>query len=208
MPLNDLASAFVNLLQAQNLADLPFIAQAIRLIVTKDYSSPMDELINTGVVPYIISVLRPQFFSEAVLISECSWIITNIVSIDKYIKDIVQLEIIPIAMGLLDHPVSDIKENAIWILSNVASESYDYRVEILNGDISIKIDQLFADTNRESKIYYCLIWLISNLCMGKPYPDFSLVYFNPYFFSLILYRFVDFWSICKIASIHARKRKW
>lgn len=74
---------------------------------------------------------------------------------------------------LLSHPDPEVREQAVWGLSNIAGESI-YRDTLLQAGIMQSLMQL---TNSHSDLKLSLVrniaWLISNLCRGKPQPDFK-----------------------------------
>lgn len=173
MPLSELASSFMTFYKAGNLTALADIMESIRYVVSQDDIPPINELLQTGIVPYIINLLKPELYNEERLITETSWVATNIASREsEHVDYLVGLELIPRAMQLLDHPNQDVKENAIWILSNISGESLVYRDDMLKRKIVPKIENLFNTNAIVPALYSSICWLMSNLCRGKPYPNF------------------------------------
>ena len=67
------------------------------------------------------------------------------------------------------------KYKAIWGLANISGDSQVYRDSCLEVGI---IDEIIDRINgKDLSISYVrnLTWLISNICRGKPYPDYNAV---------------------------------
>jgi len=78
-------------------------------------------------------------------------------------------------MKALDHTNDNVKDNAVWILSNVAGDSLDGRDALLQQGIIENIEKLLDGNSYQTTFISHTTWLISNLLRGKPYPDYALV---------------------------------
>jgi len=165
-----------------NIDAMPDILEALRKAVSLDDTPPITELMKTAVVPYIVDLLRPDLYKYERLMIETSWIATNIVSREsEHVNYLVGLDIIPRAINLLEHPHETVRDNALWILANLSGESLMFRDDILKRGVVAKLEYLLNTTTGSSDCAATVVWLISNLCRGKPFPDFpSIAPFLPY----------------------------
>jgi len=167
--------AFLN----RNLKDLSIILKFIRRAVSLDENPPVAKLVHTGIVPHIVELLSQDYYGEERIIIEASWIAVNIASKEAtHVNFLVSLEIIPIALRLMEYPLKAVQENALYILANVAGESIGYRKEILNLGIADILDAFAEKADIDPQIISIVSLLISNLCSGKPYPPYEAVNFD------------------------------
>lgn len=71
--------------------------------------------------------------------------------------------------------VEDVREQAIWALGNIAGDCHLYRDAILGSGA---MQALMHMVMHEQKITLVrnAVWCISNLCRGKPQPNFDQVW--------------------------------
>ncbi len=75
---------------------------------------------------------------------------------------------------MVNSPSDDVKEQAIWALGNIAGDSATFRNYVLQLGALPPILKIIID-NPKSSILRNAVWTISNLCRGKPIPDFHLI---------------------------------
>lgn len=163
-------------MKASDYEQLSAAAEQIRRAISIDENPPLNQLISTGVVPHIIKLLDYDYFAYQPLMIECAWIIANIASgTPAHVEYLVKQDIISRAINLFDHPHDDVKDNAIWILSNIAGDSFENRDKLLEVGIVAKLENTLLDNTYSTGFISHVSWLISNLCRGKPYPPFAEV---------------------------------
>ena len=159
-----------------DLKNLPIILKFIRRATSTETEPPVAELVHTGIVPHIIELLSTDYYGEGSIIIEASWIAANIASREAtHVNFLVSLEIIPIALKLLQYNSKAVNENALFILANIAGETSGYRDEILRQGVADVLDAFAEKAEFDTSVISNVAWLISNLCGGKPYPPFESV---------------------------------
>ena len=135
-------------------------------------SSPIQELIDIGITPELISLLEnspPEFQYEAL------WCLTNIATgTSDQANSIVVKGGIPKIIKLMDSSIEEIKIQATWLIGNLAADSPKIRDTLVKEKAFDKLITILASTDKELLIKHA-IWSISNFFRNKPYPPFDIV---------------------------------
>jgi len=86
---------------------------------------------------------------------------------------------IPKIINLIDSPIMEIQEQAVWCLGNLASESNNIRDKIIALKGLDKIVSLLAKTDRNSLIKN-IVWSLTSFC--RPDPPMAYETVKPVFF--------------------------
>ena len=142
------------------------------------------ELIHSGILCYIEKYLDLNFLQYYEIQQEACWIVSNICAPENI--DISFLWTTKIAyhiVSLLKSTNKEVLFNVIWALSNISGDSLDYRNKLLenSGIIDSLIGVILRLKNKSDPLYDKkflgeALWLVSNLCRGKPYPPYELVF--------------------------------
>jgi len=81
---------------------------------------------------------------------------------------------VPAFKELLISPSDDVKEQAVWALGNIAGDSFQCRDHILEHGVMEYLLRSLLESPKLSLLRNGT-WTLSNLCRGKPQPDWSLV---------------------------------
>ena len=143
----------------------------IRKLLSLQYS-PIQELIDIGIIPELISLLEntpPEFQYEAL------WCLTNIASgTSDQANSIVVKGGISKIIKIMDSTIEELKVQASWIIGNLASDCQKIRDVLIKEKAFDKLITQLSSTNNKQLIKQST-WAISNFFRVKPAPPYDLV---------------------------------
>lgn len=82
---------------------------------------------------------------------------------------------INVLVELLNSPHVEVVEQAIWGLGNIAGDSYKVRDLVINAGAVTPIANHLDNAKAGSSFVRNASWTLSNLCRGRPPPNFEKV---------------------------------
>eukprot|EP01017_Pseudomicrothorax_dubius_P003632 TRINITY_DN1055_c0_g1_i3.p1 TRINITY_DN1055_c0_g1~~TRINITY_DN1055_c0_g1_i3.p1 ORF type:complete len:372 (+),score=76.85 TRINITY_DN1055_c0_g1_i3:32-1147(+) len=146
----------------------------IRKAISIKENAPLKPLIESEVPGLIIQLLDDRHSEQVELQHEAVWIVTNMASgpFSKQLHNLlIQEKVIERLIHLMDKTPSILaKRTILWGLSNMAGESFDYRDIMIQLCVVEVLMNIIATCSLDIDFCVTLMWFISNLSRGKPFP--------------------------------------
>jgi importin subunit alpha-1 len=203
------------LMQTRDLPGILNAASGIRRLLSKEQNPPIQDVIDAGVIPRLVDLLKLAFAVSPVvydpdqltsdeqqslkekIVFESAWALTNVASgKTEQTNAVVQSDAPALFCQLLEHPNADICEQSIWALGNIAGDGPPHRDLLLSMGLAGKMQALLereigSPTPRMSLIRNAT-WTVSNLARGKPPARYDSLLPLLYLLILIIFCFSSY----------------
>ncbi|XP_057301654.1 importin subunit alpha-3-like isoform X2 [Hydractinia symbiolongicarpus] len=142
--------------------------QAARKLLSRDRNPPIDDLIQSGVLPILVDCLQSD--ENASLQFEAAWALTNIASgSSQQTQAVVQAGAVTHFMRLLESKHQNVCEQAVWALGNIIGDGPVLRDFVIRHGVVTPL-LTFIDPNVPLTFLRNVTWVIVNLCRNKEPP--------------------------------------
>ncbi|KAK8729592.1 hypothetical protein OTU49_008556, partial [Cherax quadricarinatus] len=148
--------------------------QAARKLLSSDRNPPIDDLIQSGILPILVKCLEGTdnicFPDSPSLQFEAAWALTNIASgTSRQTQAVVQAGAVPLFLKLLHSSSQNVCEQAVWALGNIIGDGPQLRDYVISLGV---VEPLLGFINPEIPIGFLrnVTWVVVNLCRNKEPP--------------------------------------
>uniref|UniRef100_A0A2P2I4A8 Importin subunit alpha n=1 Tax=Hirondellea gigas TaxID=1518452 RepID=A0A2P2I4A8_9CRUS len=150
--------------------------QAARKLLSSDRNPPIDDLIESGILPTLVVCLETD---DNALQFEAAWALTNIASgTSSQTQAVVAAGAVPHFLRLLYSPNHTVCEQAVWALGNIIGDGPDLRDYVISQGVVEPLLNFLKPGRFSADIQLGFLrnvtWVIVNLCRNKdppPKPD-------------------------------------
>jgi len=149
--------------------------QAARKLLSSDRNPPIDDLIESGILPILVHCLQcdDNFGGSNLSPSlqfEALWALTNIASgTSSQTQAVVEAGAVPHFLRLLHSPHQHVCEQAVWALGNIIGDGPQCRDYVIGLGV-VKPLLSFINPNIRLSFLRNVTWVIVNLCRNKEPP--------------------------------------
>lgn len=148
--------------------------QSIRKILSQERNPIIDDVIKANLVPTLVKYLDND--EQPMLQFEAAWALTNIASgTSLQTRRVVEAGAIQSFIRLLASPHTNVREQSVWALGNIAGDGSELRDLVIKFGI---VDPLLAliSPHAENTFLRNITWTLSNLCRNKnPPPSMNVL---------------------------------
>jgi hypothetical protein len=168
------AQLAVELLRNGASTDRAKALSSLRRVLTAE-DSPLAAIAGLGTIPQLLKIVGEEEDEEMVL--EAVWCLTNLTAGPSEVSEkLVDLGGLLALYQLLSHKNTDIRDQAIWTLSNIAGDSVQHRDQVISmGTVEVVTQLLVSGQVKTLTSIETIAWLLSNVCRGSPQPPSSIV---------------------------------
>jgi importin subunit alpha-1 len=187
-------------------------SEALRKILSIERRPPIEEVIQTGIVPRLVELLHVENVTEEIRL-ECCWAVTNLASgTSAQTKSVVDAGAVPFLVDLLKSSNMDVREQAAHALGNIAGDSVEFRNVVLESGGLPLLVALLTTPDVKLSVIRNSTWSLSNFVRFAPPPSMDNILIAIQAFAHVLRlpqpdddAFADaFWGLSYITSVQGQ----
>ena len=164
----------MNLLQSDQDLIILFATIGMRRLLSFENDQPFQQFIDVNLVPKFITFLARSDLPKLQL--EAAWCLTNIASgSDQQVQVLISNGMIDCFVKLLETPHVELIEQVIWGLGNMAGDGPRIRNLVISAGAVNPISEYLDRAPAGSTFTRNASWALSNMCRGRPAPDFEQI---------------------------------
>ncbi|KAG2452162.1 hypothetical protein HYH02_003194 [Chlamydomonas schloesseri] len=144
---------------------------AIRKALSKASNPPIQVVVASGVLPRLVELAGARGQDDPALQLEAAWSLCNVASgTSDECAAVVAAGAVPAVLPHLQSPRADLREQAAWLLGNIAGDGLAMRDKCLAEGLLPPLLAALRDET-QAKPQQQLAWCMSNVLRWKPRPD-------------------------------------
>jgi importin subunit alpha-1 len=153
---------------------LIFAAIGLRRLLSFEKNPPIQSFIDANLIPKFIQYLSRHDLPK--LQFEAAWCLTNVASGSyQHVQVLLGKGTIDAFVQLLASPHVEVIEQSIWGLGNLAGDGPKIRDLVIGAGAVEPISVLLDQSVPGSTFTRNASWTLSNLCRGRPAPQYNKV---------------------------------
>lgn len=174
-------------INSENLKDQYLGTIGIRKVLSLETNPPIQTVIDNNLLPKFIEFMAKN--EEPSLQLESTWALINIATGNCHqTQSIIDRGGLYSLINLMNSPLPELVDQAIWALGNIAGDLV-FRDVVIKEAGKLIIDKILNTSDSKSQIFKNGIWAISNLCRGKPRPNLEVLKYAIPIFARVLKEF-------------------
>ena len=145
---------------------------ALRQLLSSRSFAPSAMTLSTPILPAFVTILSSSAASPSLLL-EVAWSMTNIASgSSRNVESLIDAGCLPPLLALLhSNQHSQVSEQVVWCLGNVAGDGCQARDKLLELGLMDKLCRVADSDGCGAELLKHIAWCIHNLCRNKPVPN-------------------------------------
>lgn len=162
----ELLQVFLNSIQSDDFFQQHYGIMGLRKILSHKTDQPIQQVMDHPAFFTIFKMAQDPINLHLQL--EAAWCLTNMASgTTEQTHSLIQKNVIDLFVSLLKSKYSQILEQAVWGIGNIAGDCPEFRNKVMGSNAAEALLQVLQ-THPTEKIRNLVVWVFSNLCRMRP----------------------------------------